>query len=145
MITYKIGTVDELESIKDLWEAQRDFHGEISTHFSEKFQSLDFESRRKSLSVDGKKVHLVVANDEDPIGYCISMMDAQNNGEVFSLFVKPEYRGKQIGETLMTVAMNWLHKQQPNKIHLSVAVGNEKVMSFYEKFGFKSFTISMEI
>ena len=145
MITYKTGSIELIDQIEKLWKAQRDFHGDVSTHFSDKFYSLQFDTRKKSLNEDGKEKFLIVAYDETPIGYCISTLDKKQSAEIFSLYVNPDYRGQQIGEKLMDTSLAWIREQHPEKIHLSVAIGNEKVMKFYEKFGFKPYTIAMEV
>ncbi|MBI9014630.1 MAG: GNAT family N-acetyltransferase [Clostridiales bacterium] len=145
MITYEIGGIELIDKMKELWEAQRDYHGEVSTHFADKFYKMDFESRKKSLVKSSKKLKFVLAKDTEYIGFCISTLDSKHVGEVFSLYVNPDYRGLSIGVDLMTSSLEWMKEQNAIKIHLSVAEGNEGTYKFYEKFGFYPYTTSFEI
>ncbi len=145
MITYETGGIELIDKMKEMWEAQRDYHGEVSTYFSDTFNQLDFETRKKSLVKSKKHMKLILAKDKDYIGYCISTLDAEKVGEVFSLYVKPDYRGQSIGEDLMNSSLAWMKTQNAKKIHLSVAEGNERVYKFYKKFGFYPYTTSFEM
>lgn len=145
MITYETGGIELIDKMKEMWEAQRDYHGEVSTYFSDTFNQLDFETRKKSLVKSKKHMKLILAKDKDYIGYCISTLDAEKVGEVFSLYVKPDYRGQSIGEDLMKSSLAWMETQNAKKIHLSVAEGNERVHKFYKKLGFYPYTTSFEM
>jgi ribosomal protein S18 acetylase RimI-like enzyme len=145
MITYKTGSIELIDEIESLWEAQRDYHGDVSTYFGDKFYSLKFDARKRSLTEEEKEKFLIIAYDENPIGYCISTVDKKKSAEIFSLYVNPKYRGQKIGEKIMDTSMAWIYEKEPSKIHLSVAIGNESVMKFYEKFGFRPFTVAMEV
>jgi len=145
MITYEIGGIELIDKMKELWEAQRDYHGEVSTHFADKFYRMSYESRKKSLVKSNKKLKLILAKDKDYIGFCISTLDSKHVGEVFSLYVRPDYRGHAIGEELMNSSLEWMKDQNAKKIHLSVAEGNETVDKFYKKFGFYPYTTSYEM
>jgi len=145
MITYEIGGIELIDKMKELWEAQRDYHGEVSTHFADKFNKMSYESRKKSLVKSNKKLKLILAKDKEYIGFCISTLDSKHVGEVFSLYVKPDYRGHSIGEELMSSSLEWMKDQNAKKIHLSVAEGNETVDKFYKKFGFYPYTKSYEM
>ena len=145
MITYETGGIELIDKLKELWEAQRDYHGEVSTHFADKFYEISFESRKKSLVKSNKKLKFVLAKDTEYIGFCISTIDSKQAGEVFSLYVKPDYRGQSIGEDLMNSSLEWMENQNVKKIQLSVAEGNESVYKFYRKFGFYPYTTSFEM
>ena len=144
-MNYEIGSVELIDKMKDLWEAQRDYHGEVSTHFSEMFYKLDFESRKKSLIMGKKRIRIVLVKELSYIGYCISFVDSKTVGEVFSLYLEPDYRGEGIADHLMVDAVEWMKSLEVKKIQLSVAVGNERVIKFYDKFGFKPLTTSLEL
>ena len=69
------------------------------------------------------------------IGYCISKI-LNGVGEISSIYVEDKFRHIGIGSKLMNVALDWLDSNYVNAITINVAVGNEKVLSFYNKFNF---------
>ena len=82
-------------------------------------------------------------NGED-IGYCIATVDGLN-GEVDSLFVEAAYRGKGVGEELMSLALKWLEEQKCETVRVSIAEGNESVHDFYRRYGFAERLMVMQM
>lgn len=84
--------------------------------------------------------NIIVAKDGDKVvgfvgyGEC-NDPNYPNHGEIFGLYVLREYQGKKIGFDLMNAAVCELDNF-PN-IALWVLQGNEKAISFYEKYGFR--------
>ena len=146
-ISYVHGSTELIDDIEELWIAQRDHHVDKSIHFPEYFKSLSFIERKKALLSDDKNIKFTIAKDtvtEKLIGYSISTIDKDSIGEIFSLYVNPNYRGNNIGESLMNYSLNWMERNNTKKIQLGVAVGNEEVFSFYNKFGFYPHITLME-
>jgi ribosomal protein S18 acetylase RimI-like enzyme len=83
--------------------------------------------------------NLLVAKDKDRvvgfIGYGQSTEDPED-GEIFALYVLPEYLGKGIGRQLMDAGLEKL-KAYP-KVHVWLLKENRRAFSFYEKCGFQS-------
>lgn len=143
-ITYLEGSIELFGSIKSLWLKQRDHHERVSTDFSDYFSNLTFEKREKDIQTSNGKTYIVIAHDQGlQVGYCIATVDTENKGEIFSLYLMPDYRGMAIGYKLMNKSMDWLQAQKPSQIFLVVAEGNDSVEDFYQNFGFKTFTKKM--
>lgn len=87
---------------------------------------------------DGKlQVQLVwVEEQEEPVGFCITSLTQEQVGEVEALFVLERYRGNQLGGQLFQNALAWMEQAGAVEQRLVVAVGNEAVLGFYEKYGF---------
>lgn len=146
-IVYEEGAVELMDKLENLWNAQCDFHEEKSIHFSEKFRNLTFDYRKEAMKSDDNKVQIVVARDfqsDTFIGYVISTIDKEQVGELFSLYVDPSYRGLKIGDQLMDYGISWMESKGVKKIQLGVAVGNESVMKFYNRFDFYPYVVMME-
>ena len=83
--------------------------------------------------------NLLVAKDGARVvgfaGYGESGDALPETGEVFALYVLPEYCGKGIGTALMDAALEKL-KQYP-RVCLWVLKENKKAIRFYEKCGFR--------
>ena len=128
---------DALYKIKPLWEKLNHLHRERSDHFADHFHRFTFEDRIREF--EGKP-HLAVfaagTGPDEYQAYCIVSADG-DAGEVDSLYVDPECRGKGIGRKLMERALDWLSGTGCAKVRISVAQGNEQALDFYETFGFK--------
>ncbi|MDD3306838.1 MAG: GNAT family N-acetyltransferase [Acetobacterium sp.] len=70
------------------------------------------------------------------VGYCISRIEFSGDAEMESLYVLENYRGMGLGEKLLSNAIAWMDEMGAHSKTVSVAVGNEKAFSFYERFGF---------
>lgn len=60
-----------------------------------------------------------------------------NIGVIGNLYVKPEYRGRGIGEKLMKKLMSILSKSKVSEIRVEVFADNTPAKNLYEKLGFK--------
>lgn len=134
------GSGDELDNIRPLWEQLNRLHYQISPHFRERFLQMTWENRkRKLLDKSAKILLLYVPDGKTIVAYAICTIDkeATDSGEMDSLFVREEYRNTGIGKQLMVAALGWFEEQGITNQRLLVAAGNEKVIDFYDHFGFK--------
>lgn len=69
------------------------------------------------------------------IGYCISKI-SDGIGKICSIYVENEFRHTGIESKLMYADLDWIESNYVNAITINVAVGNERVLSFYNKFNF---------
>ena len=134
MITYKVTGIESIDTIKPLVAKLSDYHKDISSYFSKDFE-VDNYDQKKSFISEKQNVQLTIAHDEDePVAYLVASVHG-NEGTIESLYVDDNYRGYAIGDTLMSLSLDWIKKYEPECIKISVAYGNQ-VLSFYEKFGF---------
>ncbi|MGB9936468.1 MAG: GNAT family N-acetyltransferase [Methanobacterium sp.] len=140
-ISYHELNKDQIDRIKPLWNKLRDYHATISPNFSNTYAAIEFEDRRGEIlkkSANGT-LRIDIVKDEDSncyIGYCISSISEENIGEIDSIFLEEEYRSSGIGNKLMTRALNWINEKGVKGKKIVVAVGNEELFSFYQKFDF---------
>ncbi|QIA66183.1 GNAT family N-acetyltransferase [Vibrio astriarenae] len=50
-----------------------------------------------------------------------------------------------MGKQLIQSAISWLSDHNCNQVNISVAVGNEEVIPFYEKLGFRKRSYMLQI
>lgn len=127
--------------VQPLWQKLRIYHKNKSKHFADTYANKSFQDRVDELTADSKvgiRVNLVKDKDTGQyIGYCVSTIDKEMIGEIDSLYVEKEYRNQGIGNELMKRALEWLDE---NKVILKIVVvaeGNEKVIDFYNHYGFR--------
>ncbi|MFP4460660.1 MAG: GNAT family N-acetyltransferase [Thermotogota bacterium] len=142
-ITLEILSNNTIDILKPLWEELRDYHQQHSVHFAERFKNFTFETRKEGL-LKKDALHLLTAKEGvSHIGYCISSID-QNEGNIESLYLKPDFRKLDLGKLLITESMKWLEEQAVDSISVTVAAGNESVLDFYRRFGFELSTLKMK-
>ena len=82
--------------------------------------------------------HLIIAKDGDRVvgfvGYGDRGEEAPDTGEIFALYVLPEYYGKGVGQQLMEAGLEQL--QGYPQVCLWVLKENRRAIRFYEKSGF---------
>ncbi|KDE61221.1 GNAT family N-acetyltransferase [Fusobacterium necrophorum] len=140
-IQYYVLEVKELPKIKSLWENSGQYHAKLSKHFSTLFTSLSFEKRMKHfLTMNELYISLAISQSKE-IGYCISTCQ-NGSGEILSFFVEENYRNRGVGSCLIENHLLWLEKNA-SSISVDVLYENENTIRFYEKCGFKPFTIKM--
>ena len=80
-----------------------------------------------------------IAQDEEIekiIGYCTSSISDELFGEVDSIYPDEKYRSFGICDELMKRALDWMGEKGVKNRRIIVAVGNEELLQFYEKYGF---------
>ena len=82
--------------------------------------------------------NILVAKDGDRVlgfvGYGDHGVEDPGTGEIFALYVLPEYQGTGVGRQLMEAAL--LELSSCPRIYLWVVKGNAWAIRFYEKCGF---------
>lgn len=132
------GGVELLDETAGLWEQLNAHHVSHSPRFGEVYVRKTFAQRKEGLLAQGTGgLHVILArNSGVGVGYCISTVSADRIGEIDSLFISPEYRGKGLADSLMKLSMAWLQEQNVSRMRLAVAAGNEQVFGFYARYGF---------
>jgi len=139
--TYREVGIEHIDAICPLWEKLSAHHARLSPHFSARRMNRTFESRRQEFvtrAKDGKsRIELVYhAEDGIPSAYCVTYLSPDGTGEIDSLFVEEDLRGRGIGTELMRHALEWLDAQGATSKIVIVMHGNEDVFNFYSHFGF---------
>jgi len=144
-IQYISGNENLLDLIAPLWEKLNEHHIAISTYFSNAFSKFSFQRRKTGLlrKTQDKDIRIDIAKDNDTdqiIGYCLNTI-IQNDfgkkvGEIESIYIEPDYRNTGIGAELVKKALDWMDNEGVHNKILGVAVGNERVFSFYQRLGF---------
>jgi ribosomal protein S18 acetylase RimI-like enzyme len=140
---------DGLDRIAPLWEKLNQLHASQDSPFAGQYQSQTFAHRKAELLAKAAvaPLRLVVARDARNarlLGYCVSTAQTGGTGEVESLFLDSECRGKGLGEALIQDALLWMDSIGVSKKKIAVYAGNEQVLGFYSKFGFQTRYLILE-
>ena len=139
-LVYVEGGTGALDLITPLWEELRQYHQSISEHFSSDIAEFTFAVRKAKLLEKAEegliRVELVQTEAGEAVGYCVSSVDSEHVGEIDSISVRPRFRNQGIGHTLMRRAITWMDAQQVRSKVLVVLAGNDRVLPFYQRYGF---------
>mgnify|MGYP003835677601 FL=1 len=131
-------SVDQLHLIAPLWDKLNALHKDLDGVCGKPRRDTTWEERCSQLYEKGKGKSLIqiALVESSPVGYCFTSIDDANKGEIDSLFVLMECRGKGFGKKLMENALNWLSDSHCDDIQIWVHPGNTNAISFYWNFGF---------
>jgi ribosomal protein S18 acetylase RimI-like enzyme len=140
--------VDDIELIRPLWEQlnehNRALHkgcfGEgLHRTWVEFLEQLTQRSHECGIRFD------VVRSHQALVGYCLSSINTRSEGEIVSLFVLPEFRGRGIGYSLMRQHIEWFRENCVKSMYLYVHPCNVDAIRFYWRFRFFSSSPLMEL
>jgi ribosomal protein S18 acetylase RimI-like enzyme len=147
-IEYISGGCELLDLVRPLWERLNEHHRVNSKYFSERYDNLTFDTRKKKFIDDTDiKVNIDLVHDMEKnlyVGYCISTIRRDEIGEIDSLYVDTCCRKSGIGDTLMQRAIEWLNTNNVKQKMIAVAEGNESVLDFYKRHNFYPRRIVLE-
>ena len=141
-LVYRTVGAGDIDAVQPLWAKLRAYHAPL---LNERPPFL-FEPRKHGIlgkAAAGKlRIELVsTASPATDIAYCISTVSTDGCGEVDSIFVEEEFRGRGIGSELLQRALAWLDSCGASSKVVTVAHGNEGALAFYKRFGFHPRTI----
>jgi diamine N-acetyltransferase len=139
-LTYVRVQKQDIQAIRPIWEKLRRHHQDKSVNFKEFYDTFTFEVRTAKLVElpdDNLFVEAAMTSEGEAVGYCISSVSADGEGELESIYVETEFRNSGIGARLAQNSIEWMKSRGCAKISVAVANGNEEAFPFYEKFGFR--------
>ena len=131
----------DLDSIAFLWEKLKEHHRARWPYKDVIYPITTWDMRKKGLLEKTLKGHLRIDLAKDfktkkLVGYCISSVNEDKQGEIESIFVESNYRRCGIGDNFMKKALNWMDGLSISKRIIGVGAGNEEVFPFYARYGF---------
>jgi GNAT superfamily N-acetyltransferase len=72
----------------------------------------------------------------EPIGMARGYQAAPGTVELISMFVRPQARGRGVGEALIDVVIGWARERDATSVHLWVTETNKHARLLYERCGF---------
>ena len=133
----------DIPIIQPMWEELNKLHGQLSTHFNEHFKSFTFQNRMNETDQKDAIAVFVIKEGSKLGGYCMASVEC-GIGEVDSIYIKPEYRGNKMGVCLIEKVETWLKSKEVTKIQISIVEGNEAVLDFYNRQGYRHKTTVVE-
>lgn len=139
----------DLDLIQPLWEKLNHNHHQQKSDFQEHYENFTFLKRSETLlkkSIGGE-MHIGLLKDKESgiiLAYCITTISADMEGEIDSIYVEKEYRGRGFGDMLIKRSLEWMDEEDVNKKMVRVSAGNPEAVSFYERYGFRPRSLMLE-
>jgi ribosomal protein S18 acetylase RimI-like enzyme len=107
----------------------------------EKKISLAALKRRKYKPIIDKKSNIVLLllKGKAGIGFCwVNLLNTarEKKAIIEDIYVKPEFRSKKLGKTMLTKALSILKRKGIYLVFASTVVDNKEAIEFYKKNGF---------
>jgi RimJ/RimL family protein N-acetyltransferase len=74
--------------------------------------------------------------DDRPVGLIGAQREHADSVYLYSLWLQPDERGRGLGQTLVTAAVDWARAQQVRTVTLRVNAANAAARGVYEAVGF---------
>ena len=148
-IRYRTIPPKDLERIRSLWEELIREAAIRSVDFRYVYEDRKFEDRASELrkKADSGKIRIEIAEidgNDLPVAYCVATVSSEMAGEIDSILVDRNFRGRGIGSRLVAGALGWFDRERASPITIAVAEGNHEAFAFYEKFGFARRLVVMQ-
>lgn len=150
--SFRSGSIDDLESIVDLWIQSARFHARLEPRFqyAQDVTQPTKEYYAKQLQLENSYVGVAQSSD-DIVGFISAQVHERppihvprRMGFIDGLFVKSSVRRHGIGTSLWHMALEWLKQKEVHKAHVTVASRNPESIEFWRKKGFSDLMLRLE-
>lgn len=128
-----------IEKIKELFKEYTDMLVKEDEDFAKYLKLQDYESELENLNIKygPPKGRLYLATVEGEVAGCIALKYVdEKTCELKRLYVKPEFRGNQIAESLVNQIIDDAKKIGYKKIQLDTLPFLKSAIHLYERYGF---------
>jgi N-acetylglutamate synthase-like GNAT family acetyltransferase len=113
----------------------------LATYLGYPTSEAAMRERMRSIIADANYETLVAETDGRVIGYAgmtwkWSWVEDERRGELLSLVVDPEARGRGVGEALMAASEEWMRAHGAGAVHLTTALHRDGAHRFYARIGY---------
>ncbi len=149
MLNVRTVRKNELPKVSKLWEEFMKFNTGLNDSFAIRHDADRIFAKEMAdrfaddYAEDG--YHMAIAeNDGEIVGFCLSYIThkpkyfkLQKFGFIGDLYVKPDFRRKGIGRSLVENAIGFFDSQKVQQIELLVAIKNDNAIEFWQSMGFE--------
>ena len=100
------------------------------------FSAIDEDEFVGQSQLPGCRIR-VIEHDDNPIGFCQTLLENEQIACIESIVVSKKYRRRGLGRTLLIDAISYLSDSQIKQITLKVDRDNEAALQLYSSVGFK--------
>lgn len=129
--------LEDYAKLKDIINQQQLYHYHLNGPYKERFLRINEFNFKEFMQKKKYSITYVAVRKNEIIGFTSAYINNHKEGFVEDLFVSEKYRNKSIGTELFQKLLKWLQENNADTIDVHVSIGNEDVIKFYEKNGFR--------
>ena len=135
--------------VEPLLQHQLEYHRQLDIPDEESFSESFYDARKDYENMEENNsafACFVAYNGNEPIGFAAGYIEENDAvpyriGHIVGLFLEEDWRGLNIGESLLSTLTDWmLDSTNVRYVLLEVLFGNEKVLDFYFKHGYQPYS-----
>lgn len=147
-----VATKKDEPKIKELIEKLHDFELPMEELYVAKPDTAERNMRFFKRMIKNDNGAIFVAEiDNKIVGYAVCwiakrppyLYKVDKIGYISDVFVEDKYRMRGIGSALLGKVLEWFKNKNIKYVELSVLAKNEKAKKFYEKHGFKVYSLNL--
>ncbi|MDD4662070.1 MAG: GNAT family N-acetyltransferase [Candidatus Pacebacteria bacterium] len=141
--------IKDLEKIVALSYKSAILHQKLTPYYkvSKDLKEVLFRSLKKNIHSSNSCI-LLAEEDGKMIGYLLAfkidrleMFEVKEVGFIADIFIEEGKRRMGVGEKLLKKCYNWFKEKNINFVEINVQILNKEAISFWNKKGFKDFSI----
>jgi ribosomal protein S18 acetylase RimI-like enzyme len=128
-----------IESIDPVWRTSPGAEDHLRVHLTDLFTT------RHAMSY-------VACEKEEIVGFITGSVTQRppvilprRDGLVDNAYVRPRWRGQGIGTRLCRMMLDWFAEQDVEEVRIHYQVSNQEGLRFWERFGFRPWTIQAHL
>lgn len=134
MVLVRATTITDWQALREIrLQALRDAPSAFSSTYAGEAAFADDEWHRRATR-DGS--FLAFLPEVSPAGLGGGYLAAPDTVELVSMFIRPQARGRGVGEAIIDAVDGWARKQGATTVHLWVTETNKHARRLYERCGF---------
>jgi len=146
-VTVRRATLEDLESLLDLWQEMMDYHARLDRRFRPAADGRAHfrEVVQECMADELWRVFVAVAGDE-LVGYIIGhsaenppVFEMRCYGFVSDICVAPGWRCTGVGRKLFAVIRDWFRRHGLTVVQLNVAAFNPVSRAFWQEMGLQDY------
>lgn len=132
------------EAVNDDWQALRDIRlaalRDAPYAFGSTYERAaafgEADWRRRIASGGSFLAYLPEVGASEPVGLAGGYPETPGTVELVSMYVRPQARGRGVGEALVAAVIDWARTRDAASVHLWVTETNKPARLLYERRGF---------
>jgi GNAT superfamily N-acetyltransferase len=138
MILVRAATEEDWHVLRDIrLDALRDSPNAFGATYAEQAVSVEADWRHRVSRGCTFFAYVPDVDGSEPSGLVGSFQEKPGTVELVSLWVRPQARGRGVGETLVTAVIGWARSRSVASVHLWLTETNQRAHMLYERCGFR--------
>jgi len=137
MVVVRGATMEEWHVLRDIrLAALREAPGAFLSAYAEQAASAEADWRDRISRGGTFFAYIPEASETEPAGLVGGYQEKPDTVELVSLWVRPQARGRGVGEALVTAVIEWAKMRNATSVHLWLMETNRHARVLYERCGF---------